>query len=1072
MMPRPTVRLAFPLAIAAMLAAPAAHAANLTWDKTSGDGTTITPGSGAWDLTSLFWNNAGANPNLAWTQTSTTVALNAAIFGGADGTVDSYVVTLGSQMAATALTFSNTGYKLTGSTVYFPSAADGTTPLTVAANKTATINSVISGSGYQVNLKVNSGATLNLAGNMNTIQPLFIGGGTVNMTAGTWTTGGFFQLKGCTFNQSGGSISQTGGSAGYLGYGGNSTYTLSAGTYTNNTSSVAMSRGGYTANLTLKGSGAFNLGTSTTTCNLNLASSDNNANEKSYVDVQGGTLTVGSAAAATPGYIAMMNTTLGAAATQIASFIVEGGVVNAWGGFQFGAASGTFTAGATASLTLSSGSLYLGAGGLVENAAHPTDVITFSGGTLGALANWSSAMNVALGSSGGPVTIQAADAGSVAHDITLSGALSGSQGLIKTGAGMLTLSGPNTYTGLTTISAGKLRFSTAGSATAPVTVAASATVGVLVATAGGQWVNTGDLTCQAGSILNMDYNSTAPSTTTAPIKVANFVPGTGVTLSILGAFATGQVYPLVTWTGSGPVDASAFTTLVLPNRVVGGLSVSGSTLILTVTAATEPLTWNTGNGNWDTTTTTSWVDNTAAAATYMDGGLDQVVFGDATGATGNPTVTLNSTLSPAAVTMKSTSHNYTISGSGAIGGGTSLVLDAANTKTLTLTNRNTYSGGTVVTGGTLQVNGSAFANPAQILPANKDLTISGATVSLLGQWNSIFNSSAGTVTLNAGGTLSDDKTGISHNLFAVVLNGGTLAGSGNPDPNIGDFTIASGISATADSLISARISRLSGAAGVDVAAGKTLTISGRYQNAVSLATSALTKTGPGTLILSAANTYTGATTVSQGTLALVGGSQASLVTVSAGASLGFTLGSPTTSTSSFNLTAGTIKITGTPTLPSYTLITSSAGITGTPTLDTPLTGYTLQVSGNSLKLVASFAAWQAANHTSGGLNEDHDNDGVPNGIEYFLGGRTDTTGFTALPGVTHTAGILSVTWTKGSGYAGIYSTDYAVETSATLNGGWQVETLGGGHVTDAPGYVTYTFPAGTRNFARLKVTGP
>jgi len=1060
-------------AIAALLAAPAAHAASLTWDKTSGDGATITPGSGTWDLSSLFWNNAGANPNLAWTQTNTTTATNSATFAGADGTVDSYVVTLGSQMAATAVAFNNTGYKLTGSTLYFYNTADGATVVSVAANKTATINSAISGSGYQNNMSVGSGATLNLAGNMTSIQPLLGGGGTVNMTAGTWTTGGFFELKGCAFNQSGGSITQTGGSAGYIGYGGNSTYTISGGTFTNNGANVAMSRGGYTANLTLKSGGALNVGTGTTTANLYLASSDNNANEKSYVDVQGGTLTVGSAAAATPGSIGMMNLTAGAAATQVASFIVEGGVVNAWGGFQFGAASGTFTAGAAASLTLSSGFLYLGAGGLVENAAHPTDTVTFSGGTLGALADWGSAMSMGLGSGGGPVTIQAADAGSVAHNITLSGALSGSQGLSKTGAGMLTLSGVNHYTGLTTVSAGKLRFSTAGSATSPVTVAANATVGVVVATAGGQWVNTGDLTSQASSILNIDYNSTAPSTTTAPIKVANFTPATGVALSVSGAFATGQVYPLVTWTGSGPVDASAFTTLVLPNRVAGSLSVSGSTLILTVTAAAEPLTWNTGNGNWDTTTTTSWVDNTAAAATFMDGGLDQVVFGDASGATGNPTVTLNSTLSPAAVTMKSTSHNYTISGSGAIGGGTSLVLDAANTKTLTLANRNTYTGGTVVTGGTLQVNGSAFANPAQILPANKDLTISGATVSLLGQWNSIFNSSAGTLTLNAGGTLSDDKTGIGHNLFAVVLNGGTLAGSGNPDPNVGDFTIASGISATADSLISARISRLSGAAGVDVSAGKTLTISGRYQNAVTLATSALTKTGPGTLILSAANTYTGATTVSQGTLALVGGSQASPVTLSAGASLGFTLGSPTTSTSNFNLTAGTIKITGTPTLSSYTLITSSAGITGTPTLDTPITGYTLQVaSGNSLKLVASFSAWQAANHTSGGLNEDHDNDGVPNGIEYFLGGNTNTTGFTALPGVTHTAGTLSVTWTKGSGYAGIYSTDYAVETSATLNGAWQVETLGGGHVTDAPGYVTYTFPAGTRNFVRLKVTGP
>ena len=124
---------------------------------------------------------------------------------------------------------------------------------------------------------------------------------------------------------------------------------------------------------------------------------------------------------------------------------------------------------------------------------------------------------------------------------------------------------------------------------------------------------------------------------------------------------------------------------------------------------------------------------------------------------------------------------------------------------------------------------------------------------------------------------------------------------------------------------------------------------------------------------------------------------------------------------------------------------------------------------------AGYAAWQSSNHTSGTINQDHDNDGVPNGIEYFLGGDTDTTGFTPLPPVDKALdGTFSVTWTKGSGYAGIYNTDYSVETSTTLNGDWQVETLGGGQVTDAPGYVKYTFPSplGSKKFARLKVTGP
>ncbi|MCX6880151.1 MAG: hypothetical protein NTW21_41065, partial [Verrucomicrobia bacterium] len=122
---------------------------------------------------------------------------------------------------------------------------------------------------------------------------------------------------------------------------------------------------------------------------------------------------------------------------------------------------------------------------------------------------------------------------------------------------------------------------------------------------------------------------------------------------------------------------------------------------------------------------------------------------------------------------------------------------------------------------------------------------------------------------------------------------------------------------------------------------------------------------------------------------------------------------------------------------------------------------------------AGYAAWQATNGATGTINEDHDNDGVPNGIEYFLGGNTNTTGFTALPGVSNSGGTLSVPWTKGTGYTGTYGTDYFVETSATLTGTWTAEASPG-NVTITGSDVTFTFPSplGSRKFARLKVTGP
>ena len=125
-----------------------------------------------------------------------------------------------------------------------------------------------------------------------------------------------------------------------------------------------------------------------------------------------------------------------------------------------------------------------------------------------------------------------------------------------------------------------------------------------------------------------------------------------------------------------------------------------------------------------------------------------------------------------------------------------------------------------------------------------------------------------------------------------------------------------------------------------------------------------------------------------------------------------------------------------------------------------------------------FAAWQDANGTEGGLDEDHDGDGVSNGVEYFIYGPVANSGFTALPPVVNNAGMLSVTFTKAAGYDGDYGTDFVVETSATLSG-WAPVTPPTVEDPQPPGTVKitgndvkYIFPAGTKNFARLKVTGP
>ena len=208
-----------------------------------------------------------------------------------------------------------------------------------------------------------------------------------------------------------------------------------------------------------------------------------------------------------------------------------------------------------------------------------------------------------------------------------------------------------------------------------------------------------------------------------------------------------------------------------------------------------------------------------------------------------------------------------------------------------------------------------------------------------------------------------------------------------------------------------------GASTLTIGDADTSSFSGAITDGGAGSSLALTKTG--TLVLSGNNGYTGTTTVSLGTLALVGGSQASPITVSSGASLGFTLGSPTTSTSSFDLTAGTVKITGTPSLPSYTLISSSTGITGTPTLDAPIAGYALMVDGASLKLVQTggYASWMAPFITGGLTGDttpggDPENDGMKNLLEYALNGNPSISDPSIQPDLVVTATDFEFTYSR------------------------------------------------------------
>jgi hypothetical protein len=121
----------------------------------------------------------------------------------------------------------------------------------------------------------------------------------------------------------------------------------------------------------------------------------------------------------------------------------------------------------------------------------------------------------------------------------------------------------------------------------------------------------------------------------------------------------------------------------------------------------------------------------------------------------------------------------------------------------------------------------------------------------------------------------------------------------------------------------------------------------------------------------------------------------------------------------------------------------------------------------TVEVLGAYATW--ADQWVGGQaqNLDYDNDGVANGVEYFMGNTTP--GFTANPPI---GSDRKVSWPKGATYTGTYGTDYRVETSATLDTSSWTFVPQANVAIDADS-IDYTLPVeGPKKFVRLVVTGP
>ena len=863
-----------------------AHAASLFWD---GNDTTANAdgGVGTWDVTATNWDAlATGGSNSAWTNANN----DTAVFAGTAGTVS-----LGAPITVGGLQFDTAGYLVQTNTLTFGASGN------IVTNADATINSSIAATTGLTITKTGSGI-LTLGGNNTYAAATTISAGTLK--AGSITAlsansaysvgaGAFLDLG--SFNNTIKSLSTATG-----------TVTNSTGNATLTISTMAATAQLFTGSLALKfAPGQINntiLSNTANTFSGGITIGSTVSNDRFLLG--GNTIGTGTPGALTNGVWGTGAVTLGVTAADRAQILFNSGnttinnaiVVNsavgntdAAGAFRVDSSSNvingainanlaaanfrnggsgtgginvTGTISGNSGLTLLAGNgtgtlnvtltnagtansyagdttissaketLTLGASNQISNGAGKGDLIVTGGNfkmngfseTINGLSGTGTVDGATSGTPAPTLTVGDNDATGAAN--TFSGIIKNTAGtlsLTKIGTGTLTLSGNNTYAGATTISFGTLKAGsiTGLSASSATSVAAGATLDL------GGFNNTiKSLSTSGGTITNSTGNGT--------LKIADAMSSTLNTHLFTGSLGL-QLY------------GGSTANTILSNTAN---TYSGGTIL--------------GNGS-GTTFTRILLSGTVGAGS--PGAVTSGIFGTGVITMGSATTDRSQFYFAGATTINNAFVVNSAQGNG------SNELGAF---------RSESTG--VVLAGAINAN-LADATFNAINSTGRTINVTGAISGASGL--QVLTQSAGglTVTLNNAGTANSyaGNTTISGNGNATLTLGRANQisngdGKGNLIVTAGSFKM-NGFSET--------INGLSGAGTVDgISGAPTLTVGDN--NATSAFTGvikntagslALTKIGSGTLTLSGANTYTGATTVSAGSLVINGAVGSSSIVV-------------------------------------------------------------------------------------------------------------------------------------------------------------------------------------------------
>ena len=548
------------------------------------------------------------------------------------------------------------------------------------------------------------------------------------------------------------------------------------------------------------------------------------------------------------------------------------------------------------------------------------------------------------------------------NNFGISTVISGSGPLIKAGAGTLTLTGANTYTAGTTVSAGTLAIANDGNIGAGASVLTLNTGAILQAN-GAANLAVHPITLGGAAAIDTQANTFTISTIisgTGPLTkigsgtlilngVNTYTGGT----NIFGTLQAGVALALPP-TGVVTVSPGANFNLITFDQTIGNLAGSGAVNLGTATLTVGDTSNQTFSGiisgtgsliKQNTGILTLTGNNLYTGTTRVNGGTLSIT-NDANIGVGPTILTLNTgaTLQAngTAQLVAPGGHPINLLGAASIdtNGNSFLIstiisgtgpLTKKGTGTLTLSGPNTYVSPTIVNTGTLAItNDGNLGVGASLLDLNAGTTLQangaaqligpgghpiflGGAVSIDTNGNSFLISTiisgSGPLTKIGTGTLT--LSGANAYTSETIVNTDTLAitNDGNLGFGTSSLTLNAGaiLQANGAANIAAHPITLGGAANIDTN-GNPFSIS-----TVISGSGPLTKIGAGTLTLSGNNVYTAGTTISTGTLQL-GSSTAipptGLVTVVTGATFDL---------NNFDLTIGNLAGGGNVTLGTATL---------------------------------------------------------------------------------------------------------------------------------------------------------